>query len=179
MSKRFPDWYKLQKDIQCWDMIPPDMLVYNRLNSSNLKINFDYCHYGLRDALQHLECSVNEQPDFYIITDIELSKKPLSELFALYKTCYNTSTSGIYIAALSYYLEPDKVRPDLTGLYSENIDLVFRENFSYVHQVENCSTIIDFPIVDAQTKNFMIEGSNYIFVHPNIKYFLWKNKNNV
>ena len=177
MVKRHPDWYKLQKDSQSWDAIPQDLLVYDRLKLSNLKINFDYCHYGLRNLLEHLICPDNQKPDFYIITDIELSKKPLGELFTLYKECYDTSTCGIYLAALSYYLEPDKVRPELTGLYSENIDLVFRENFAYASKVENCSTVIDFPQAEAQKENFFKEGVNYIFVHPNIKYFHWKNEN--
>ena len=173
MVKKFQDWYKIQKDFHQWNMIPQDQLVYERLKSKNWKINFEHCHYALKELLQESECPRNKDPDFYVITNIELSKKPLGELFALYKECYDRSTCGVYVAALSYYLEPEYPRPELSGLYSENIDQVFRENFSYVDSVENCSTVIDVPLND----NPVIEGTNYIFVHPNIKYFLWKNKN--
>jgi hypothetical protein len=174
MTKRFPDWYKLQKDVQGWDSISPDMLLANRLAQCSLTINFDYCHYGLKNILKDFECPVNQRPDFYIITDIELSKKSLSELFGLYQECYEKSKVGIYIAALSYYLEPDQVFDNLTESYSKNIDTVFREHLRFAHTIEDWSTVIDYPVEVANKEGIFREGSNYIFVHPNVKYFLWK-----
>lgn len=174
MTKRFHDWYKLQKEHQGWDNIHPDVVVAEKLRPMNLSINFDYCHYSLKDMLSEFEHTSESNPDFYIITDIELSKKPFSELFALYRECYNKSIKGIYIAALSYYLEPDCVDPRLTGPYSKNIDTVFRKNLSYASQVEEYSTVMDYPLLVANKQGTMIEGRNFIFVHPNIKYFLWK-----
>lgn len=174
MNKRHPDWYKLQKDAQGWDNIDPDKVVTEILSPLGLLINFEYCHYGLKNMLDNFVCPPNTQPDFYIITELELSKRPLPELFELYRTCYNSSRVGIYIAALSYYLEPDYVDPSLTDCYSKNIDTVFRKNLDFAFKIDNYSTVINYPILAAKKHNFMQEGANYIFVHPNIKYFLWK-----
>ena len=95
-------------------------------------------------------------------------------MFAFYQECYNKSNRGIYIAALSYYLSPLSFDETLSGIYSENIDTVFRKNFAFADRIENLSTVIDYPLQLAHQQGYMIEGGNYIFVHPNIKYFLWK-----
>jgi hypothetical protein len=62
----------------------------------------------------------------------------------------------------------------LTGSYSQNIDTVFRKNLSFATHIEQYSTVIDYPVKVANSEGTMREGSNYIFVHPNIRYFLWK-----
>lgn len=174
MAKRFHDWYKLQKDHQGWNQIPPDLVVAEKLVPLNLTINFDYTHYSLKNLLKEFECPVDQDPDFYLITNIELSKKPLSELFDLVQQCYEKSRAGVYFAALSYYLEPDKVFDNLTGPYSKNIDTIFRRYLSFAYQVEDYSTVIDYPVIVANKEHTMHEGKNFIFVHPNIKYFVWK-----
>ena len=174
MSKRFHDWYKTQKDVQGWKSIPPDADLANILAPMDLSLNFDYCHYSIKHLLDAFECEADQQPDLYIITDIELSKNRLEELFAFYQDCYNKSKRGIYIAALSYYLSPLNFDETLSGTYSENIDTVFRKNCAFADRIENLSTVIDHPLQLAHRHQFMIEGVNYIFVHPNIKYFLWK-----
>jgi hypothetical protein len=174
MSKRFHDWYKTQKDVQGWKSIPPDADLANILAPMDLSLNFDYCHYSIKHLLDAFECEADQQPDLYIITDIELSKNRLEELFAFYQDCYNKSKRGIYIAALSYYLSPLNFDETLSGTYSENIDTVFRKNCAFADRIENLSTVIDHPLQLAHQQHFMIEGANFIFVHPNIKYFLWK-----
>ena len=174
MSKRFHDWFKMQKDIQGWTAIPPDIALANILAPMDLSLNFDYCHYSIKRLLSAFECAPDQQPDLYVITDIELSKHRLEELFILYQDCYNKSKCGIYVAALSYYISPLSFDETLPGTYSENIDTVFRKNCSFADRIENLSTVIDYPLQLAHEQGYMIEGSNYIFVHPNIKYFLWK-----
>lgn len=174
MSKRFHDWYKMQKNQQGWENIPSDIDLANILVPMSLSLNFDYCHYSIKQLLGEFECTPNQQPDLYVITDIELSKLRLEELFALYQDCYNKSLRGIYIAALSYYLSPLNFDETLIGSYSENIDTVFRRNCLFADRIDNLSTVIDYPLQLAHEQGYMVEGSNYIFVHPNIKYFLWK-----
>ncbi len=174
MAKRFHDWYDIQKKVQGWHAIPADIAVVEKLLPMKLSINFDYCHYGLKNLLREFECAPDIRPDFFIITDLELGKRRLDDLFSLYQKCYENSKVGIYIAALSYYLEPRKIYPDLAGSYSKNIDTVFRSELSFVNVIENYSTIIDYPVDVANQQGRMVEGANYIFVHPNIKYFLWK-----
>jgi hypothetical protein len=164
----------MQKDVQGWNNIPPDTVLANIIAPMDLSLNFDYCHYSIKQLLNTFECAPGQQPDLYIITDIELSKLRFEELFSLYQNCYNKSKRGIYIAALSYYLAPMHFDETLTGTYSENINTVFRKNCSFAGRIEDLSTVIDNPLQLAHQQGYMIEGSNYIFVHPNIKYFLWK-----
>lgn len=164
----------MQKDIQGWDIIPPDAVLASKIVPTKLSLNFDYCHYSIKQLLGEFECEPNQQPDLFIITDIELSKLRFDKLFDLYRDCYNKSKRGVYIAALSYYLSPMSFDESLPGSYSENIDTVFRRNCSFADRIENMSTVIDNPLQLAHQQGHMIEGSNYIFVHPNIKYFLWK-----
>jgi|TARA_B110000503_G_C7007754_1_gene354330 hypothetical protein len=174
MSKRFHDWYKMQKDVQGWKTIPPDTVLANILAPMDMSLNFNYSHYSIKKLLNAFECMPSHQADLYIITEIELSKLRLEELFTLYQDCYNKSKRGIYIAALSYYLSPLSFDETLSRTYSENIDTIFRKNCSFADRIENLSTVIDYPLQLAHQQDYMIEGSNYIFVHPNIKYFLWK-----
>lgn len=170
---RYPDWYKLQKDMQGWEYIPSDFALANRLSEMNLKINFDYCHYGLKDLLPGTETD-SDQPDFFILTDIELSKTRLENLVEFYRECYDRSKVGIYISILSYYLSPTIVRPDLPESYPASIDIMIRELCSFAGRIENWSEVVEFPVEEANRVGEMIEGTNYIFVHPNIRYFLWK-----
>jgi hypothetical protein len=164
----------MQKDVQGWNNILPDKVLANILAPMDLSLNFDYSHYSIKQLLGMFECMPDQQPDLYIITDIELSKLCLEELFAFYQDCYNKSKRGIYVAALSYYLSPLNFDDTLPGTYSENIDTVFRMNCSFADRIDNLSTVIDHPLQLAHQQGHMIEGSNYIFVHPNIKYLLWK-----
>lgn len=174
MNKRFHDWYKIQKDVQGWENIPADQILAERLAPLDLLINFDYSHYAIQNLLGQFRCSGDQAPDFYVITELDLGKRPLDQLFELYRECYQHSRVGIYFAVLSYYLEPKTIYPHLTGPYSKNIDIVFRENLSYADRIENVSTVIDYPLIQAEKDGYLTEGSNFIFVHPNIKYFLWK-----
>lgn len=184
MVKRFIDWYQIHKNVPgATPEISQDLEMFDRLishiwpkdtNSPGAKVNLEYGHQSARDLLGQFEAGPDDPPDIYIITKVELSKKPLSELFQLYEECYKKSTKGIYIALLSYYLKSNTADPTLTGSYSENIDFVLRKNLSFANRIENLSTIIDYPTVQANKQGTMIEGANWIFVHPNIKYFLWK-----
>ena len=175
MVKRIDDWYKLQKDYGTLTEIPADLMVYHQIHKHNWKINFEHCHYGLQNLFNDTT-SYTEDYDFAIITDIELSKLKLSQLVDLVKNMYTNSRHGVYFSALSYYLNPDITDKQLCGDYSENIDTVFSKLFAFADQIEEYSEVYDYPLQTRWIKNKLHEGANYIFVHPNIRYFLWKNK---
>ena len=96
MSKRYHDWYRVQQRAQGWNSVPADLAVAEKLRPMALKINFDYCHYGLKSLLQEFECPAAQQPDFYIVTELELGKKPLEQLFDFYRGLYENSRVGMY-----------------------------------------------------------------------------------
>ena len=170
--KRYHDWYKLQKDFQGWDTIQPDADVVNVVSQNDWCLNLDHCHASLKNLLEKYHVP-KPQVDFFVITDLELSKFPLDMFFRLVEKQYKNSLTGGYIACLSYYLNSRKKYAGLTDSYSKNISMVFDQELSFAEQVENHSQVFDRPIaevVDGQ----LVEGSNFIFVHPNIRYFLWK-----
>lgn len=174
MAKRYHDWYKMQKDAQGWQNIPPDLALANRLMDLDITINVDHCHYGLANLLHTKTVPHGAAADFYIITDIEISKWPMSKLFDLYHRCYDSSRMGIYVAALSYYLNPERTDAGLVGSLRANIDWVFRDRLPRATMIENWSTVKDDPIGEARIAHYLEEGANYLFVHPNIRYLLWK-----
>ena len=172
VEKRVHNWYQLQQDIQGWNEIKPDQDVVDRLAGKHWNINLSKCHDNLKQKLLPHIVKKSEL-DFFVITDLEFSKMPLNVLFKYYKDCYKKSKFGIYISVLSYYINSPTKYKHLTDTYSKNIDLIFRENLNFVNRIENVSDVNDWPI-NIVKDNSLIEGSNFIFVHPNVRYFLWK-----
>jgi len=170
--KRYHDWYKLQQDFQGWNGITPDETVINRLSDKNWSIDTKHCHLSLKQSLSKFSNETGSS-DFFILTDVEIGKLPLDVFFKIVKKKYESSKHGGYIAILSYYLNVKVSDPSLTGSYKENIETVFSNNLSYVSNLENVSDVVDFPI-NIVVDDELVEGANFIFVHPNIRYFLWK-----
>ena len=172
VEKRIHNWYQLQQDMQGWGEIKPDQVIVDYLLDKQWSLELSKCHNNLKQKL--LPYNVNKShPDFFIITELELSKIPLDILFKYYRSCYEKSKFGIYISVLSYYINSSTKYKDLTGTYSENIDVIFRKNLNFANRIENLSDVNDWPLY--HTKNGqLVEGANFIFVHPNIRYFLWK-----
>lgn len=170
--KRVHSWYQLQKDNQGWEKIEPDSVVVDLIADKKWCLDLSYCHDSLRSLLEPHHVS-KSQTDFFVVTELELSKFPLEAVFKLIHTRYNHACVGGYVALLSYYLTSNKKYCNLSGSYSENINQVFVDNFDYVNKLENKSCVIDFPI-DQVKDGQLIEGANFIFVHPNIRYVLWK-----
>lgn len=170
--KRYHNWYKLQQDFQGWKGISPDKVVLDRIREKNWSIDLRYCHFSLQQALANFE-SKNNRPDFFIMSDLEIGKLPLDVVFKMIKQFYDNSKFGGYIAILSYYLNVRKPDRTLTGSFKQNIETVFSRNLSYVSNLENLSTVNDYPI-NTLENGVLLEGTNFIFVHPNIRYFLWK-----
>lgn len=170
--KRYHDWYSLQKNFQGWDEIRPDHDVLTKLQDRRWSMDLTHCHENLKRLLREVDVA-GDQQDFFIITDLELSKFPLHMFFKIVEKKYQKSRYGGYIAALSYYLNPRRPDHDLSGTYSENIDRVFRSNLHFANKIECVSQVNDDPI-SIVVDNRLLEGTNFIFVHPNIRYYLWK-----
>lgn len=166
------DWYNLQKKFQGWDDIVPDNNLVKFLSDKKWCLDLTRCHESLQKKLQPYHVN-KPKVDFFVTTDIELSKLPLEVLFKLFRTQYTASEIGGYIAVLSYYINCNTRYQNLTDSYKNNIDLIFKKNFSYVQTIENQSCVTEYPIYNIKNDK-LIEGSNFIFVHPNIRYFLWK-----
>ena len=170
--KRYYDWHKLQKDFQGWNIIQSDADVVNVVSQNNWCLNLDHCHASLKNLLEQYHVP-KPHVDFFVITDLELSKFPLDMFFKLVEKQYKNSSTGGYIACLSYYINSRKKYSGLGDSYSKNISMVFDQELSFAARIENHSQVFDRPI-DEVVDGQLVEGANFIFVHPNIRYFLWK-----
>ena len=169
LVKRQVDWHDLQKKSQGWSEIHPDRVLCDRLFKLQPSVNLKFAHQNLKNKLSSLESG----NDMFVITDIEISKIPLEGILQLVKQKYNESTLGVYVALLSYYITPKQVNRSLPDSYSESIHIYFQTEFSYAAQVEDHSQVYDVP-TDLIKDNDLVEGANFIFVHPNIRFFLLK-----
>ena len=170
--KRYHNWHNLQRDFQGWQIIQPDLDVEHVVSQNNWCLNLEYCHSSLKEQLKKYHVP-KPTMDFFVVTELELSKLPLDIFFKLVKHQYDNSSTGGYIACLSYYLNCRKSYTDLGNSYRDNISMVFDQELSFAMSTENCSAVTDYPINNLLNGE-LIEGSNFIFVHPNIRYFLWK-----
>jgi hypothetical protein len=168
LIKRNHDWYELQKVNQKWDLLEIDKFVFNKI-PNNFSVNVKYAHSSLKNLYNNLD----KNNDFYIISDLSISKFPLENIIKIIKKLYNLSNFGVYVSLLSYYITPKKNLSDLPDSYEESLKIYFEEKFSFANKIENYSVVSDNPL-NLLKNNHLIEGANFIFVHPNIRYFLWK-----
>jgi hypothetical protein len=168
-----PDWYELQKRNLLFNEIAPDQEVIQRLTHTNWTIDLSKAHQNLKTKLWSHNTS-DKKFDFFIMTDIELSKLPLEMFFKIVQHKYQHSKYGGYIALLSYYLTSNTTYSDLGASYKYNINQVCSQYLEFVNNIENKSMVYDQPIDLLDDKGKLLEGSNFIFVHPNIRFWLWK-----
>jgi hypothetical protein len=165
------DWYELQKRVYQFEEIEQDQMVISRVRDNNWTVDLDLAHKNLKSKLAD---RVSQTPDIFILSDIEISKLPLEYVMKIVDKKFQRSRYGGYFALLSYYLN-SKIKFDNLGeSYKNNIDTVVRKFTSYAGRVENYTTMNDYPIEVLNKRGDLLEGSNYIFVHGNVKYWIWK-----
>lgn len=164
------NWYNLQKNVQGWDEIKADYEIINLVNDNKWSVDTSLAHNNIKDKVK----TSNKTADFFILTDIEYSKCPLPMLIEIIKHKYEQCRVGGYLALLSYYLNSTKPNKTLPESYKDSIDIFFKKEFSFANKIQQKSTVIDNPIEVKNNNNVLVEGNNFLFVHPNIRYFLWK-----
>lgn len=163
------DWYKLQKSYHNFDAITPDIELYNRIIDKKASVDLTRSH----DSLRHLLRDMPKGRDIIVISNVEISKLPLEKIITYVKNCYINCQFGVYVSLLSYYITPSVVDSQLPHNYSHACSKYFNNAFDFANQIENLSCITDYPIYNS-VDNHLKEGSNFLFVHPNIRYWLWK-----
>ena len=160
------DWYRLQQKYMCFDEISPDAQVLEQVKG--LGVNTDFAHNNLKTKLH------NTGNDVFLITDIEISKKlPLEQIVKLVKRCYNKCNKGVYVSLLSYWITPKHVDKSLPDSYANSIRIYFQEQFDFANTLQDISISNDNSM-RINANGVLEEGQNFIFVHPNIRYWLWK-----
>ena len=57
--------------------------------------------------------------------------------------------------------------------YADSIKIYFNKQFDFANKIEDVSICND-DSMRVNESGRMEEGENFIFVHPNIRYWLWK-----
>lgn len=160
------NWYRLQQLYIGFDEISADGEVLRRV--SNYSVNTDFAHNNLKEKIH------NTGHDIALITDINVSKKlPVEHIIKLVKRLYEQSSVGVYVSLLSYWITPQHTDKSLPESYTDSIKIYFDKQFNFANKVEDVS-ICDDNSMRVNEHKVMEEGQNFIFVHPNIRYWLWK-----
>jgi hypothetical protein len=163
------EWYKLQQLYHDFDAITPDIKIYRDILVRKTTVDVTRSH----DSLKNLLNNVPKGKGIIVISNIEISKQPLERILSYVKSCYTNCEVGVYVALLSYYITPTVVDPTLPKDYSHACYQYFNTAFNFAKTIENLSDVTDYPINNSMG-NYLEEGSNFLFVHPNIRYWLWK-----
>lgn len=167
--KKPVDWYNLQKKFQGWDEIDPDQKIITIVKDLKLSVDTKFAHLNLKNKLNFAK----KGSDLILLTDMELSKISFETLLKIIRAKYKESGKCLYFSLSSYYLNPKNKNKSLSESYQKSIEELFAKELFYVTKIENLSIVNDYPIKNFKDKK-LLEGSNFIFVHPNIRYFLWK-----
>lgn len=167
-----PDWYRLQQRIFNYSNISPDQAVTDRIVRQGWNLDLKLAHSNLQKCLQPHHVN-KDKVDFFVLTELELGKWPLPTLFRLINHKIDSVQVGGYVSILSYYINNTQSHDCLTDSFKDNIELVFKRNLKNIRQIENVSVVQDYPI-NVVKDDALVEGSNFIFVHPNVRFWIWK-----
>jgi hypothetical protein len=170
------DWKHLQQQV-CWfEDIKADAVIKRFVDSHPVEFDTEFASPDLKDYFYK---NATQGPDFFIITDREFSKNSLMSITDTIHHKMSQASLGGYVSLLSYYLnwqkeEVDKNYPDI---FSVAIDQWIKK---LPYQTENVSTVIDYPILKYERANYhsdshgLFEGKNFLFSHPNVRFWIWK-----
>jgi hypothetical protein len=170
------DWKHLQQQI-CWfEDIKADAVIKRFVNAHPIEFDTEFASPDLKD---YVFKNAKSGSDFFIITDREFSKNSLLSITDTIHHKMSQASLGGYVSLLSYYLnwqkeEVDKNYPDI---FSVAIDQWIKK---LPYRTENISTVIDYPILKYERANYhpdshgLFEGKNFLFSHPNVKFWIWK-----
>jgi len=170
------DWKVLQQQY-CWfEDIKADAVIKRFVDSYPVEFDTEFASPDLKDyVFKNAKLGSN----FFIITDREFSKNSLTSITDTIHYKMSQASLGGYVSLLSYYLnwqkeEVDKNYPDI---FSVAIDQWIKK---LPYRVENVSTVIDYPILKYDRANYhpdsrgLFEGKNFLFSHPNVRFWIWK-----
>jgi hypothetical protein len=176
LRREAKDWKVLQQQ-NCWfEDIKADAVVKRFVDTHPVKFDTEFAAPDLKD---YVFKNASQGSDFFIITDREFSKNSLASITDSIHHKMSQASFGGYVSLLSYYLnwqneEVDKNYPDV---FSAAIGK-WIEKLSY--RTQNVSAVIDYPILKYERANYhpdshgLFEGKNFLFSHPNIRFWIWK-----
>lgn len=160
------NWYRTQQKVLGFTEIFADAELMRRIGDRS--VNLTYAHNNLKQKLHHIG------NDIALITDIDVSKKIyVDDIVKLVRRQYDLVNVGVYVSLLSYWITPRKTDKSLPESYADSIKIYFNKQFDFAKKIEDVSICND-DSMRINESGRLEEGSNFIFVHPNIRYWLWK-----
>ena len=173
------NWKKFQlKFLQADDIACDYVLKQKIISNPTWKYNLDFASTDIKlFACENNIAVSNVDFDFFIITDLEFGKLPLKHLESTVFELYERSRHGGYLAVVSYYLnwnnDPDCCYNEL----DDNMDVAIEQWLKDVVKISNFKNI-SLPISNALSNRLpsgeLITGSNFIYTHGDIRFWLCK-----
>ena len=177
--KRTHDWksYQLSK-LNATD-IDIDSKVKNFiLSHPTWRFNLTWANPDIKKFAASNQILVNDQQyDFFIICDMEFGKLPLVEIEELIREYHTVSNHGGYFAMQSYYLnwqnDDAVVKPELSDDMDQAVPQWVEKHLS-ISDFTNDSLKISNPLSNIDSQGRLIAGSDFMYTHGNIRFWLWK-----
>jgi hypothetical protein len=172
------NWKSLQLKFLDADDIACDykLKVYMR-RRPNWKFHVEYSSPDLKlYSAEH--CIVDHEDfDFFIVNDLEFGKLNLNKLENTIRELHDKSRHGGYFSVQSYFLNWNNEDQCRYCNLSDDIDqavVEWVEQYIGVKNYTNQSLKISNPLSNITEDGKLLAGSDFMYTHGNIRFWLWK-----
>jgi len=178
-SKKTSNWKHYQLRFMNAIDIDIDHKLKKFINSnSNWTFNIDFASPDIKNFVNKHGIKNNSiNFDFFIINDLEFGKKPVSEIEHTLVDWYNISNNGGYFSFQSYYLNWNNQPNGLRKKLDDDMDVAvvqWVDQCLGISTYTNDSLTISDPLKNLSDTGELIAGSDFMYTHGNIRFWLWK-----
>lgn len=172
------DWKRLQlrfldvDDIAC----DHDLKVFMKQHP-DWQYHVDYASADLKLYSKNYLTVDHDRFDFFIINHLEFGKLNLSQIENTIKNLYQRSQHGGYFSVQSYFLNWNNHDSERRLDLSDDIDqavIEWVERYIGVENYSNQSLKISNPLSNVTDDGKLLSGSDFMYTHGNIRFWLWK-----
>ena len=141
------------------------------------QVHVEYASGDLKSYAEQHNMVNNQDFDFFIINDMEFGKLNLLELEHIIKDLYNRSRHGGYFSVQSYFLNWNNQSECCRADLDDNMDraaVEWVERYLGVNTYTNKSLKISDPLKNFTADGRLLAGSDFMYTHGNIRFWLWK-----
>jgi len=170
-------WKKTQlRYLNCKEIAADHKIKSYILANKNFVYNIEYAGTDIQLFIQkHNIKSSLDNYDFYIIIDFEFSKLPLEKIECGIRRLHGHASIGGYIAIQSFFINynSNKIYAEFPNSYDSSITY-WIETVLKIQNYSNESLPLDNPLLRKTKDGELISGSDFMYVHGNIRFWTWK-----
>ena len=171
------EWKKCQLKALGSSEIAPDYALKSYILSHKEYVyNIEYAGTDIQLFLKdHNIQTNNDKFDFYLITDFKFSKLPLEKIECAFRRLYGHAKIGGYAAMQSYFINynSNKLYSEFPDSYSQSVPY-WVETVLKIENFTNETLQLDNPLLRKTSDGQLISGSDFMYVHGNIRFWAWK-----